>query len=101
MNQRKQLSKKDLEFFKGLLLKERDRILFVLRQIENDSLNVNQKEKAGELSNYSMHMADVATDNYNTDFRLGMATNEQHILEETHRPAEAFFNGQHGVFVLD
>lgn len=96
MNQRNQLSKKELEYFKELLLKERERILFVLRQIESDSLNVNQKEKAGELSNYSMHMADVATDNYNTDFRLGMATNEQHILEEIDAALDRIDDGSYG-----
>jgi RNA polymerase-binding protein DksA len=96
MTQQKALSSEELAYFKELLLKERERILFVLRHIESDSLNVNHKEKAGDLNHPSMHMADVATEAFDTDFRLGVASNEKHLLEEIDAALARIEEGTYG-----
>src|SRR5687768_6003658 len=74
------LEKKDLDKFKKILLEFRQKITGDLQHLEGDSLNTNQRESAGDLSGYSFHMADMATDNFDREFTLGLASNEQQIL---------------------
>jgi RNA polymerase-binding protein DksA len=91
----KVLTAEELEYFKDLLLKERERISFVLRHIENESLN--SKGQTGDLNHASMHMADVASEAFETDFRLGMASNEQQILLEIDAALERIKDGTYGL----
>lgn len=76
----KKMSKKDLEHFKELLLQIRAKIAGDLKHLENDSLNTNQRDSSGDLSGYSFHMADMATDNFDREFTLSLAANEQEGL---------------------
>ena len=73
-------NKKDLEKFKQILMDIRQKISGDLKHLENDSLNTNQRDSSGDLSGYSFHMADMATDNFDREFTLGLASNEQQIL---------------------
>ncbi|MFA6600942.1 MAG: TraR/DksA family transcriptional regulator [Candidatus Omnitrophota bacterium] len=72
--------KKELEFFRVLLHTLRRKIAGDLESIEKDTLKTNQKDSSGDLSGYSFHMADMATDNFDREFNLGLATNEQNFL---------------------
>ncbi|HLD49676.1 MAG TPA: TraR/DksA family transcriptional regulator [bacterium] len=74
------LDKKDLERFKKLLETLRARLAGDLKHLESDSLNTNQRDSSGDLSGYSFHMADMATDNFDREFTLGLASNEQQSL---------------------
>lgn len=76
----KSLSKKDLEKFKKILIESRIKIAGDLRHLEGDSLNTSQRDASGDLSGYSLHMADMATDNFDREFNLGLASNEQQRL---------------------
>ena len=72
--------KKDLERFKKILLEIRKKIAGDLQHLEGDSLNTTQRDASGDLSGYSFHMADMATDNFDREFTLGLASNEQQLL---------------------
>ena len=74
------LNKKDLERFKKILMDIRRKIAGDLQHLEGDSLNTNQRDSSGDLSGYSFHMADMATDNFDREFTLGLASNEQQTL---------------------
>lgn len=74
------MEKKDIQFFKDLLLKKKDQLSKGIEHITEDTLKTSQRDAAGDLSAYSLHMADVATDNYDREFSLGLAGNEQKIL---------------------
>jgi DnaK suppressor protein len=76
------LNKKDLGSFKKLLLKIKDEILDDIKHISDDTLKKSQKEASGDISGYSYHMADVATDSYDREFSLGLASNERKMLYE-------------------
>lgn len=52
-----------------------------MRHIEEDALQ-SPRDAAGDLSGYSLHIADSATDSYDREFSLGLATNAQKILYE-------------------
>jgi len=70
----------DLERFKKLLQEIRLKIAGDLEHLEGDSLKTSQRDASGDLSGYSFHMADMATDNFDREFTLGLASNEQQAL---------------------
>ena len=74
------MNKKDLKIFKELLLKKKVDLAKGIDHIANDALKTSQRDAAGDLSAYSLHMADMATDNYDREFSLSLADNEQKIL---------------------
>ena len=76
------LSKKELNEFKRLVLKKKDEILADIKHISDDTLRKSQKEASGDISGYTYHMADVATDNYDREFSLGIASNERKFIYE-------------------
>lgn len=79
---KKKFSKKELKDFKKLILKRKEEVLDDLRHITDDTLKKSQKEASGDISGYTYHMADVATDNYDREFSLGLASNERRTLYE-------------------
>ena len=68
--------------FKNTLLKMREDILAKVKQIEKENLSRSQKDASGDLSGYSLHMADVASDNYERELLLGLAANERELLRK-------------------
>lgn len=75
------MMKEDVVRYKKLLLAKKSRLLAEVKHIEKDALT-SQREATGDLSGYSFHMADSATDNYDREFSLGLATNAQRVLYE-------------------
>jgi DnaK suppressor protein len=74
------LPKQELEKFKAMLKEIRVRLVRGLAHLEEESLNKSQRDSTGDLSGYSLHMADVATDSFDTEFNIGLASNEQQYL---------------------
>ena len=64
----KKLNKKTCEFYKKLLLEKREELLGDISQISEETLKKSQKDASGDISGYTFHMADVATDNYDREF---------------------------------
>ena len=91
------LDKKDLERFKKLLETLRARLAGDLKHLEGDSLNTNQRDSSGDLSGYSFHMADMATDNFDREFTLGLASNEQQGLNLIDEALRRIKEGTYGI----
>ncbi len=91
------MDKKDLEKYKKILEDAKRKIAGDLRHLENDSLNMNQRDAAGDLSGYSFHMADMATDNFDREFTLGLASNEQQFLNAVDVALRKIQDGEFGV----
>ncbi len=70
--------KRKSEKIAALLLAEREKILSELTHLEEMSLDKSQKEASGDLSGYSIHLADVASDNEEIEKVLRLRS----ILEE-------------------
>jgi DnaK suppressor protein len=79
---RKKLTKKELNDFKKLIIKSKDKALDEIKHISEDTLKKSQKDAAGDISGYTYHMADVASDSYDREFSLGLASNERESLYE-------------------
>jgi DnaK suppressor protein len=74
------MAAKDLKYFKKSLLAIKEDITDQLKHIYEDTLKKSQKEASGDISGYTLHMADVATDTYDREFSLGLASNDQEVL---------------------
>jgi len=75
------MNKSDLKFYKEILVKKKAELIKGIDHIANDALKTSQRDAAGDLSAYSLHMADMATDNYDREFSLRLADNEQEIIK--------------------
>lgn len=73
-------SKQEIKKFKQLLIKLREKTVDEMENITKDMLKTSQREASGDLSGYTLHMADVATDHYDREFSLGIAGVEQRIV---------------------
>jgi len=94
---RKKLTKKELDFFKKLITKIREKVLDDIKHISEDTLKKSQKDAAGDISGYTYHMADVATDTYDREFSLGLASNERQSLYELEDAIKKIEEGTFGI----
>jgi RNA polymerase-binding protein DksA len=94
---KKKFNKKELEYFKKLILKIKDKILDEIKHISEDTLKKSQKEAAGDISGYTYHMADVASDTYDREFSLGLVSNERESLYELDDALKKIEEGTFGI----
>ncbi|OIO37962.1 MAG: hypothetical protein AUJ72_03600 [Candidatus Omnitrophica bacterium CG1_02_46_14] len=94
------MDKKDLKFFKELLMKKKAGLTKGIDNIANDALKTSQRDASGDLSAYSLHMADMATDNYDREFSLGLADKEQGILNRINDALEKIEDNKFGLCEL-
>ena len=71
------LSAKQLREYRDRLLKYRARLLIDLGAIEKEALDVNS-----DVSHMPIHMADVGSDAYEQDLKLGMAASERKRIRD-------------------
>ena len=89
----RRLPKKELDVYKRMLLQLRSKIAGDLQQIEGDSLSGNQPSHTGELSD----VADLATDNYDRELNIGLASNEQQLLNDIDVALKRIEEGTYGL----
>ncbi len=94
---KKKFNKKELEYFKKLILKMKEKMLDDIKHISEDTLKKSQKDAAGDISGYTYHMADVATDTYDREFSLGLASNERQSLYELDEAIKKIEEGTFGI----
>jgi RNA polymerase-binding protein DksA len=94
---KKKLAKKELNDFKKLLLKKRGELDDEIKHISDDTLKKSQKDASGDISGYTYHMADVATDNYDREFSLGLASKDRKSLYELEDALKRIEEGTFGV----
>lgn len=94
---KKKLNKKELKDFKKIILKRKEEALADLKHISEDTLKKSQKEASGDISGYTFHMADVATDTYDREFSLGLASNERELLYSLEEALKKIEEGSFGI----
>ncbi len=91
------MDKEDIAKLKTQLDAERKKLMGGLDHIERDMLNKSQRDASGDLSGYSFHMADQATDNFATEFGFDIASNEQQRLNQIDDALKRIEEGVFGV----
>lgn len=91
------MEKEDIQKLKTQLETERTKIADGLSHIERDNLNRSQRDASGDLSGYSFHMADMATDNFDREFSLDIASGEQTLLNRIDEALGKIKEGTYGI----
>lgn len=90
------MSKKELKSYKDLLIKEKINLLRELNHLTNETLKKSQREASGDLSGYAYHMADMASDVYERDFLLRLASGEREFLFKIDDALKRIEEGEYG-----
>jgi len=75
-------SKEVLEKYQKALLKKREELVGEVKHLQDETSNKSQREAAGDLSGYSIHPADQATDSYDRQFSIDLASSEGRIIRD-------------------
>lgn len=75
----KKVSVSKNEQFKKILLKNKENIVHDIKNMAAVN-SADNKDSGGDVSGHAMHIADVATDMYDREFSLGLASNDRELL---------------------
>jgi len=73
------LSKDQLKQFRQLLITERAKLASEIRSITQNA-SKSPREASGDLSAYTVHMADMAADTYERELSMNIVSSEQELL---------------------
>jgi len=79
--------------FKDLLLAKRNEILGNVISMEDEALH----RQRSDLSNMPIHMADIGTDNYETEYTLGLVESERKLMREIDEALDRIENCTYGI----
>lgn len=89
--------RKDLDMYREKLLNLKDDVMAQIREISKDTLMKSQKDISGDISGYSIHPADAASDSYERDFNLELVSNERRIVMEIDEALKRVEDGTYGI----
>src|SRR3989338_6919738 len=96
MPKAKVMARREFKKYKELLIKYRDKAGGELSHIAENTLKKSQRDSTGDLSGYAYHMADMASDDYERDFSLGRATEEQKMVFSIDEALKRIKEGTYG-----
>ncbi len=91
------MNKKDIKHYEELLIEERLKLLKELGYFEDKIFNSSQRDAAGDLSAYSVHMADQASDAEEREKAYHMASAEGRLLYHIDEAMARLRRGSYGV----
>ena len=90
------MNKKRLEYYNSLLLKQKEGLDKEIRRIEKENLYRMERDCSGDLSDYPIHMADVATDDNDRQKELELMNSERVMLGEIEEALLRIENSTYG-----
>jgi RNA polymerase-binding protein DksA len=87
------LTRAEIGKFKDLLLAKRNEILGNVISMEDEALH----RQRSDLSNMPIHMADIGTDNYETEYTLGLVDSERKLMREINEALDRIENCTYGI----
>jgi RNA polymerase-binding protein DksA len=94
------LAAKELKEYKEKLINLKEEVMNKIREISEDTLMKSQKDISGDMSGYGLHIADVASDNYERDFSLGLVSDERKVLLEIEEALKRVENKSYGTCLV-
>lgn len=91
------MNKKDIKHYEELLIQERLKLLKELGYFEDKIFNNSQRDAAGDLSAYSVHMADQASDAEEREKAYHMASAEGRLLYHIDEAMARLRDGKYGI----
>ncbi len=90
------LTRKELNHFRQLLLLKRAELSGDLNSLETEAL----RSSGGNLSHMPIHMADIGSDTYEQDFMLGLAESERQRVRKIDEAIQRIADGTYGICQL-
>jgi DnaK suppressor protein len=91
------MAKPDLKFFENLLNDKKETLIQELGYLEDNTMRLNSKEGAGDLSSHAYHLADHATETQDREQAFHMASREGKYLFYIEEALDRVRNGSFGV----
>ena len=86
-----------IKTFRQRLQELRDHVVDGINFLAGDNLTRSPRDSAGDLSSYSLHMADQGTDNFDREFALNQLSGEQDFIYEIDEALQRLKDGSYGV----
>ena len=86
----------DLKKYRKKLVDKKNRILGDVMQLENEAFNTSLKDASGDITGYSTHGADAATDSADREVMLDIASSEQRLLKNIEHALKRIEDGLYG-----
>ena len=93
----KRISDTELETYKSRLIALRDRIRGDVSTMTDGALSHSRSEAAGDISIMPLHMADIGTDNFETEQTLSFIQSDHVTLKLIEEALERIKNGTYGI----
>ena len=87
------LTQTEIGKFRDLLLAKRNEILGNVTSMEDEALH----RQRSDLSKMPIHMADIGTDNYETEYTLGLVDSERKLMREIDEALDRIENCTYGI----
>ncbi len=94
------LGRDELTIYRQKLIALKDEIFKQIKDISEDALMQSQKDSSGENPGYTLHMADVASDNYEREFNFRLVSGDRELLLEIDAALKKVEDGDYGVCVM-
>jgi len=96
MVKKTKLPKEVLLKLQKALLKKRARIMGNVEKLEEESFMNSQKDFSGDISGYKTHIADIGSDASGMELMLGLASNQQKLLQQVNEALARIEDGTYG-----
>ena len=93
---KKKATAKKFDHYKKNLLEIKEQMQDDLKMMNDENVNGNDKG-GGDVSGHALHMADVATDMYDREFNLGLASNDRETLLRVNEALARIKDGNYGL----
>ena len=90
------INKDQLKQFRQLLITERAKLAGEIKNIAQET-SKSPREASGDLSAYTVHMADMATDTYERELSMNIVSSEQELLYQIDDALKRLDEGSFGV----
>ncbi|MDP3723301.1 MAG: TraR/DksA C4-type zinc finger protein [Candidatus Omnitrophota bacterium] len=90
------LTKEQLKQFRQLLITERAKCAAEIRSIAED-VSKSPREASGDLSAYTVHMADMSADTCERELSMNIVSSEQEILYQIDDALKRLDDGSYGI----
>jgi RNA polymerase-binding transcription factor DksA len=94
------MKKKDLEYFKKLILEEQTKVLKDMGYIKETLMDGTMREASGDHSAYAFHMADQGSDTYDREKTFMLAARENKYLSELNDAMRRIDDGTYGICMI-
>ena len=96
MVKKSKLPKEVLLKLQKALLKKRARLMGNVEKLEEESFMNSQKDFSGDISGYKTHIADIGSDASGMELMLGLASNQQKLLQQVNEALARIEDGTYG-----